>query len=448
MANTYSTTNLGSARSALSARLSDPANIYWKVPELNSLIVEALRTYQALTGFYRERVTWDTVASTDNSSTAAFYDLTAVAAAQYGFTVTDQSIITQIESMLLESTAIPYNGTSMFSGAAIDNAVQNRMNQFLLDTGCVVEVNLVNGPTAPNSRLVLPDTLISLIRLAWQDNLTELWTTLWRTDEYALNGYTRAWVTTSDIPTSYSIASAPPVTLQLAPRPIRTGSVQYIAVSDGPILNPQVSATIMPVLDDWTTYVKWGALADLLAMDGQVRDFERSQYCEQRYQEGVQACRIYPSLTNILLNGQVIPTGSLMEMDGYMASWQSTTGQDPQIVSMAGKNLVVVGPVPNAVYSVTGDLVRSMPVPVIDADFLQVGSEVLDTVLDYAQHLACFKMGGSEFNSTLQLYQNFLRSCAGQNDRLRQCDFYKIALDQPGLRQQYQTPTRANATIT
>src|SRR6266850_1029962 len=44
--------------------------------------------------------------------------------------------------------------------------------------------------------------------------------------------------------------------------------------------------------DDSTPYVLWGALADLLNHDGPAYDPVRGNYCEQRYQEGIELARL------------------------------------------------------------------------------------------------------------------------------------------------------------
>ena len=68
--------------------------------------------------------------------------------------------------------------------------------------------------------------------------------------------------------------------------------------------------------------------------------------------------------------------------------------------------------------SITVDVVRNAPVPIADGDFVQLGREELDAVLDYAAHLACFKMGGAEFQATMRGLANFRRLALVRNERL------------------------------
>ncbi len=61
--------------------------------------------------------------------------------------------------------------------------------------------------------------------------------------------------------------------------------IQLAAILDG-------SGIAMTIPDDWTPYVLWGALADLLNHDGPAYDPVRAKYCQTRYDEGVELARL------------------------------------------------------------------------------------------------------------------------------------------------------------
>lgn len=67
----------------------------------------------------------------------------------------------------------------------------------------------------------------------------------------------------------------------------------------------------------------------------------------------------------------------------------------------------------------TFDVVRNAPLPLMDVDFVDVARELLDVILDYAQHLASFKMGGAEFAATQGHYERLIRLASQQNERLK-----------------------------
>jgi len=85
-------------------------------------------------------------------------------------------------------------------------------------------------------------------------------------------------------------------------------------------------------------------------------------------------------------------------------------------------------------------VVANIPVPSADGDFIQVDRGALNPLLDYAQHLAAFKMAGAEFHNTGRLRQNFYLAAATENARLTKGNFYRSAMQLPALRQQAEVP--------
>ena len=97
---------------------------------------------------------------------------------------------------------------------------------------------------------------------------------------------------------------------------------------------------------------------------------------------------------------------------------------------------MAVVPYPDRLYLITLDLVRNIPVPVVDGDFLQIGNEKVNTILNYAQHVASLKMGGAEFQATMPYYQDFLKAAVLDNNRLNASAFLRKLLDQPAQNQE------------
>mgnify|MGYP001602838546 CR=1 FL=1 len=61
---------------------------------------------------------------------------------------------------------------------------------------------------------------------------------------------------------------------------------------------------------------------------------------------------------------------------------------------------------------------RNAPVPTLGAEFIEIGREHINTILDYAHHLAAFKMGGQEFVDTFGLSESFIRQAMIYNERI------------------------------
>ncbi len=266
--------------------------------------------------------------------------------------------------------------------------------------------------------------MIDVRRAAFQPVGGSPWNTLWREDEWAMGANTAmTWPQNPGDPQAYSIAAPPPLTLQLQPPPSISGTLDLVTVDSGADLNPAIGV-LLGIPDDFAWVVKFGVLADLLGADGLARDEDRSKYCIARWQEGIQLARIYTSIMQLQVNDVPVYVCSLQELDSGSYAWQSTSGQ-PVVGALAGLNLLALagdgnnGGVPDAVYGVSADVVRRAPVPVNDGEDIQVGREDLDSILRYAEHIAAFKMGGTEFHATDIHYQGFMRGASFYNARLR-----------------------------
>lgn len=91
----------------------------------------------------------------------------------------------------------------------------------------------------------------------------------------------------------------------------------------------------------------------------------------------------------------------------------------------------------------TFDGVAATPTLSTDGGFVDLGDELLTTLLGYALHVLTFKKGGSAFAATQALYQTFLREAAEENDQLKTSAIFRRAmgLDDRGLKPLRGTPT-------
>ena len=410
----YSHTTWINLQDRLAERLDDSNKVFWVAAELRVVLTEALRTFGLLTGFWRER------GSVATTSGTAFYDLTTSLSSLVGPTVTDRDLIQAMQYHLLESASSQsaWGGTAMFTLNDLRYAIQRRRDQFLADTGCVVTRTLVDVASPTGGRQPLTDTIIDVRRAAWLGvSPFAYYTPLWREDERMLTAAGTGWSVDAATPECWSIMGSPPLLMQLAPVPIATGQLELLTVNSGAALDPATSATVLGVPDDLTPGVKWGALADLLSKDGPARDLPRAAYCEQRYQEYVALGRLLPVVVHAEINGVPTIPCVLQELESSTPNWENGTST-PADVALAAPNMIAVNPVPDGVYSVVLDVVRRTPTPSIDLDQVQVGREQLEAILDYAEHLALFKVHGAEWMSTRPQAENFLKQAVTYNQRL------------------------------
>jgi hypothetical protein len=121
-------------------------------------------------------------------------------------------------------------------------------------------------------------------------------------------------------------------------------------------------------------------------------------------------------------------------MDSFSAEWDSDPKSYPVIVC-AGIDLVARTPITSATNGVGLTVVGNAPLPVLDTDFVQVPQDIADAILDYAQHVASFKMGGSEFTDTAPLYNNFIQAASETNNRISNLGIFHDLQFEQGLRQ-------------
>lgn len=423
----------------LAERLGDQTNTYWSLAELRLYLAEALRTWQAQTAWYRGLGTLTVTAGT------SWYDLTATLAATnpLGYNVTDQYLVSQMLYQLIEPqlSGGAWVGTDQFDLAQVQNALQNRLNRFIGDSGCVLTYILqASGITPPATRALIQPTIIDMRRVAWL-TVGGVYSTLWRANEWEMNSFLSGWIqNANDPPQVYSMSVTPPVSIQVAPATTESGTLEMLTVNSGATLALATATTLLGIPDDLSWGVKWGALADLLSQDAQATDITRAAYCEQRYQEAVQIAREFPAVLQGRVNGVPVFTSSVFDMDAFTTGWENLANATPTTIGVEGRNIAALSPPPIAGTTVAFDVAANMAVPTSDASFIQVPPDVFDVIMDETQHIASFKMGGNEFLQTIPLHQNFLTLAASYNERLRQLDFFEMAMRAPALVSDEQIP--------
>lgn len=412
---TYSTTTWATLKSRLSERLGDTGKVFWVDAELEVYLDETFRIFGLLSAFWRATASFNTSANT------RFYNLASSLSTELGYTVTDRDMILIMQYHLLEvaSSQSSWSGTNMFTLDDFRYALQRRRDQFLADTGCVVTHSDISVDPAPSDgRVNLAETIIDVRRCAWHDDTDFSYTQMWREDELSFTAADRNWNTQAGVkPYSFSVIGEPPIELQMSPNYSGTGDISAVIVSTGATLNPASSATILGIPDDMTWIVKWGALADLLSQEGQARDPERAAFCEERYQFGVALAKRPPVVIHASIAGTPIVPDSLANQDSAQPGWEGASTSTPTTMGIAGLNLVAFNPVPSGTTAIQLDVVQKAQIPTSDGANTQIGQEQLNGIIDYAEHLASFKMGGAEFKATQRQAENFIKVALNYSKR-------------------------------
>lgn len=409
----YTHTTWGQLKTALAQRLSDLSFVYWTYTELGLYLAEALRTWSLLTGYWRDTGLLTT------TNAVPFYDLTTLqnvgAENLLSYTVTDQDLVTLIQYHFLEpATGSSWTGSEQFTLADLTAALQRRRNQILVDTGCVI-THTTGIATIPGDRFItVAESVFNIRRLAFLD-ASGVIHPLSPDDLMSQRNYSAQAYSTPGVPYSYTTGSGSPLEILINPPTNVPGTLDMISVSAGATLDPTVGV-VLGLPDDYCMAVKWGAMADLLGKDGPARDTARAAFCERRYQLFVELIKMSGHIISLDLNGLPVNIDSISNFDYFDSTWQTTTGipRDGAIM----RDLLAVCPCPNGVYSLSIDVVRKAPIPILDGDFIQIGQEQLDAIIDYAENLAAFKMGGVEFKATYRGVENFFLAALAYNQRL------------------------------
>ena len=424
----YNWLTFSQLKSALATRLSDPSKIFWIDSELGSYLKESLRTWNLIAQYSRDRTVFNT------QPNLAFYDLTSInnpnsitggtgagltnPSSMLGYSIKERDLINDIEYCLIEPiTSIwsSWSGTDQFTMDDLTRAIERRRNLFLLLVGSHISHLQVVVPPG-NGLAQLSDSIQQIRRASWKDSTSYI--PIYSSDEDEASNLTPNWVNSPATPSAFSSTLNPLVLVQLIPPPLDTGTLDLLTINNPPDLDESVG-TFLNIPDDCAWIVKFGALADLLGKDGQAFDPTRSEYCEKRFLEGIRFAQLSGTILTGMLDGNSISPCDISELDLMVPSWQNLTGSSTDL-AIVGRNLICLSPVPNSnQHSIQLDIIRNMPIPSLDSDKIQLGKESIDAILDYATHLAFFKVGGAEFQSTVQLADRFMQQAMLNNDKLR-----------------------------
>jgi len=406
----------------LAARLYDPTFQFWTQAELTLYLQEAMQTWQALTGYWRGDFPFVPTAG------VAWYDIPSMASSLRKYTVSDDQLLTTVQYHLLE----PPTGSGVWTGSAqfaltdLTSALLRRKEELVGISGCTwtrIQIPAIPGRTA------LPTNVVDLRRATFTPASPALGgpITLWQSDQWSYQSFQVGYTTSpGPFPSSFSVSTEPWLTFDVDVQPGVPGTYTLLVIQSG----PQCSDPNLP--DDWQWVTKWGMLSDLLSRESNAKDPLRAKYAEQRYQQGLKLLSVAPALLVVAVNGVPIWQDSVRSMDTYSVGWEAAPLGPPTMAVTAGLNLLALSPPPDSstAYNLTLTVIENAPVALVAGGCLSLSRELVDLMLDYAQHLAAFKMGGEEFVATEQLYNRFMQYAAMYSSRLgEQGEFQRILWD-------------------
>jgi hypothetical protein len=460
MSPTYTYVTLATVEQQISNRLYDSTQQFWPPAELLLYIQEALLTWNALTSYWRGDFIFPSIPIT------FWYDLTLQPNSLCPLTITDAQLYKEIQYHLLEPAVgvNPWTGVStQFTADDLIHAVERRRNELLSITNCTQTRRLI--PAVPG-RITLPDTVLDIRRMAYLPisngipygtglygvgpygaGLPYLGSVVWPEDAWGEQSFNRNYtLAPAGTPLSYLQTTQPPISFDTDCPPAFGGSYELLTSEAGPALSATTPQTLS-VPDNWAHVIKWGALADLLSKESNAKDAARAEYCNMRHQMGIALLAKAPQLLQLRLGNVPLQIDSARAADFYQTSWQSQPAATPTEALHSGMNLIALNPVPSVAQSLTATVVQTAPLPVLPGDFVQVGRDDLDVIIDYAQHLAAFKMGGAEFQATIPLFKRFMRQASTYGLKLAEIAEYTSVIYAQSAREKEMNPLLAPAPI-
>ncbi len=386
--------------------IQDDVNFrYFTRPEITFAIYEALTVFGALTSYWRQRGTFNL----NPSDPSPFYALNQQLHAYRPRTITLDSIVKQIQYLLLESpTGITGTDSSgQVSILSILQAIMRARNRFVLDVKFPNNVHPNYAPVAPPNGLVqFPQSSVYVHRAAWKDAGGQ-WANLWRQDDWVFDHSPGDWPTNVGFPQAYSESELAPLQLQMYPNPANAGTLEAVTVDslDMDITDPNA---LFDLPNEWVFAVKWAAIEDLMTGGGQIIDALRGEYASQRYKQAVEFARDARSIIRLTLNGNPLTVDTLTAIDAGNPYWRNQTGM-PTTAGVLYDMIVINQGNVDQTYALGADLVVPAPLPTA-SQFVQIGEESLEDILDYASHVLMFKCGGQEFQDTFGMYDNFMKA--------------------------------------
>lgn len=385
---------LQTLQTALAQRLNDDGTFY-PTAELTFALNEGLKFWNLLTGdnrvFYALQLDPDEV----------WYDLQTIPDSPRLTSVTISDLILSVQILLMENIHV----TSQFNAGEMFTAVQTKRDEFLLRTQYTRTVREI--AVAPQVAIVpLPSTVIDTPRAYWLPDAEDgIPSQLDKSDEFTTLAYdTYAPLTPGD-PISYIAGMGSPYTVQLVPPPENAGTVEFITVETN-------NDFTLNIPNDLSSAILWGAVSYLLSMSMEAEDKQRAEYAGKRFDQYVEMASQIPTVLSVRIAGVPMFTDAVETLDSFAGDWR-TSATVPSVVGTAGGNLLAIPS--DTAQTITVQMVGNATLLSAPTDVLALGAEVVDAILDYAQHLLSFKMGGADFTNTLSLMRPIVTLAAKRN---------------------------------
>lgn len=216
--------------------------------------------------------------------TAPAYGFSPFAIPAVTYTVTVGQLLDEIKRHLLED--VSSEDWSLWTLTEVLTNLHQRIIRFMMETG-IIRQHLEESHSGAD--VDLPEDLLEIRRVAWNG------IALVKTDQFVLDHGQSGWYTGDETPVSYIEEPKEPLTIQLVKNPTTTGTLglTYIAPALNVLTEYGQRDAYLPVPAAFCPALKYGTMADMLMKEGEAHDPVRADYCQKRYEEGVQLAKLW-----------------------------------------------------------------------------------------------------------------------------------------------------------
>lgn len=399
-------------KTSLSSRLGDSNMIYWTSSNLDLIINEALLTFGAISGYFKQQLLIET---TDDlsSNKKQIYNLLDSNDVKTGAESLEVSLTYQDIVDWLNADLLSYNDIS--SDAEIVSFITDAINTFQSETKLILAKKRFNIQVGQN--VEISDDVLDIVKAYYIDSSGK-YQALQIADENRVALFDVKYISDNAKPRFYSIANLKLNLVDLFPKPAENGYLELIYVVGKSGEQTLSSDCLIP--NSLVPYLKYRVLAQVLDKDGTFNDPFRKAYCEKRWQEGLLVGNNYAAIINSKINGvNKVPT-SFNDFDAFRYEWLNdieTSAKKINAIALAGYNLIAVNRMPMEVHSLLFEVVSNAPINELNVD---IRSDYIPYIEDYCLHLAGFKDGIASLQKSSNLLENFIKISVSHNRYLQQ----------------------------
>lgn len=413
MAN-YEHTTLIQAISFLKESSGDLLGVFWTNDEWKLTIQEALLTFGGISNFFKSDIQLHT--EENKRIYNLFEDTDTENLVQIKPSLTYGDVLAWINRDLVENISVVNPTSDLFTLAGLLELIKKQYNLFQSETNLVLS-QLTLNVIAQNREVILPDNVIDIVHAKFiSDDYTS---TVNRQDEQAIAYFDLDSLLEEYAPQYYSTVYSTENKLKLYPSPIVSGTLELLIIKSQDTSTPITVDTIINLPNNLVPYLKFGVEADIFSQDGLINDPVRMTYCRKRWDEGIQIGKVYSAILTTQANGIYINTDSFINVEVFSFDLEQTD-DPPSVLGIAGFNIFEIDTLPsNIINSILISAISNAPIPVNNADFIDIEITYLKPLLNYCFHLAQMKCGAEYLSQTQNYLSEFIRLSISHNERLQ-----------------------------